>query len=105
MRFMCPVTWFLSLAFADGVFEDLHSYNDLESAKPLPGDRDYTAKYKPEALKRPIMRAMCENHSISDTKIWKYRAFNDAIKGLGQRAGYRDTLTAYCFRRGFATTI
>jgi hypothetical protein len=56
MRYMCPVTWFLSLAFADGAFKELESFNDLATVQPIPGNLLYRAKYKTEALEHPVMR-------------------------------------------------
>jgi hypothetical protein len=105
MRHMCPVTWFLSLAFADGVFQDMESFNDLEAVKPIPGNLLYRAKYRLEFLERPVMRGMRADKSLSETRIWTYDGFNSALKGVGQRAGYQENLSAYCFRRAFAHAV
>ena len=105
MRYMCPVTWFLSLAFADGVFQDMESSKDLETVKPIPGNSLYRAKYKPEVLERPVMRGMRADKSMSETRIWTYDCFNFALKVAGQRAGYQENLSAYCFRRAFAHAV
>jgi hypothetical protein len=69
MRYMCPVTWFLSLAFAGGAFKELESFNDLETVQPIPGNLLYRAKYKSEVLECPVMRGMRANKSISNTWI------------------------------------
>ena len=105
MRYMCPVTWFLSLALADGVFQDLASLSDLETVQPIPGNLLYRAKYRPEVLERPVMRGMRADKSMSETRIWTYDCFNSALKGAGQRAGYQENLRAYCFRRAFAHAV
>ena len=105
MRYMCPVTWFLSLAFADGVFQDMECLNDLEAVQPIPGNLLYRAKYRPEVLERPVMRGMRADKSMSETRIWTYDCFNLALKGVGQRAGYQENLSAYCFRRAFAHAV
>ena len=105
MRHMCPVTWFLSLAFADGVFQDMESSNDLEAVKPILGNMLYRAKYRAEFLERPVMRGMRADKSLSETRIWTYDCFNSALKGVGQRAGYQENLSAYCFRRAFAHAV
>ena len=105
MRYMCPVTWFLSLAFADGAFKELDSFNDLETVQPIPGNLLYRAKYKTEMLERPVMRGMRADKSMSDTRIWTYDCFNSALKSAGQRAGYQENLSAYCFRRAFAHAV
>ncbi|KAF3049144.1 hypothetical protein E8E11_005165 [Didymella keratinophila] len=44
MRYMCPVTWFLSLAFADGAFKELESFKDLETVQPVPGEATATQR-------------------------------------------------------------
>jgi hypothetical protein len=41
MRYMCLVTWFPLLAFADGVFKELNSLEDLETVQPIPGNLLY----------------------------------------------------------------
>ncbi|KAF1363482.1 hypothetical protein EJ07DRAFT_152290 [Lizonia empirigonia] len=104
-RYMCPVTWFLSLAFADNVFEDIGSYHDLPSIQPIEGSVKFTARYRADALERPIMRGMYPNKSMSQNRIWTYDCFNTALKGVGQRAGYQENLSAYCFRRAFAQAV
>ncbi|KAF1840091.1 uncharacterized protein K460DRAFT_371308 [Cucurbitaria berberidis CBS 394.84] len=104
-RWMCPVTWFLSLAFADNAFSDLVSYDDLENAKPIVGSEFYTAKYKPGVRERPVMRNALQNGTISDTRIWTYDSLNSILKNVGQRAGYQEKLSAYCFRRAFARAV
>jgi hypothetical protein len=104
-RYMCPVTWFLALAFADDVFQDIRSYLDLNSIRPIEGSLKYTARYKADALQRPVMRGMRANRSMSQGRIWTYDCFNTALKGVGRRAGFQDNLSAYCFRRAFAQTV
>jgi hypothetical protein len=64
MRYMCPVTWFLSLAFADNVFQDLSSFEDLAKVRPPPGGSLYRARYKKDALDCPIMRNTCADGSL-----------------------------------------
>jgi site-specific recombinase XerD len=51
------------------------------------------------------MRGMRADKSMSETCIWTYDCFNAALKGAGQRAGYQDNLSAYCFRRAFAHAV
>jgi hypothetical protein len=105
MRYMCPVTWFLSLAFADNVFQDLSSFEDLAKVRPPPGGSLYRARYKKDALDCPIMRNTCADGSLSSHRIWTYDCFNSALRGVGQRAGYKENLSAYCFRRAFAHAV
>lgn len=105
IRYMCPVTWFLSLTFADGVFKDLSLYKDLRKVEPPLGSSLYRAKYTGGALERPIMRNVRADGTISEDKIWSYDCFNIALRGVGQRAGYKENLSAYCFRRAFAHAV
>ena len=58
LRCLCPVTWFLSLAFADGVFKDLSSPNDLRRVTPPPGTYLAHVKYAESALERLVLRGM-----------------------------------------------
>lgn len=51
------------------------------------------------------MRSTCPDGAISENRILSYDAFNNALKGLGQRAGYEENVSAYCFRRAFARNI
>jgi hypothetical protein len=80
MRYMCPVTWFLLLAFADGAFKELESFNDLDTVQPILGNLLYRAKYKTKMLERPVIRGMWANKSMSNTRIWTYDCFNLALK-------------------------
>ncbi|KAJ5023809.1 hypothetical protein PSV08DRAFT_410917 [Bipolaris maydis] len=75
MRSMCPVTHFLALALADGVFQDCANLQEIE-AKELP--------------------------AVLDDNILLYGCFNNMLKGIGQRDSYKERLSAYCFRRVYA---
>ncbi|KAF1359213.1 hypothetical protein EJ07DRAFT_121068 [Lizonia empirigonia] len=105
MRSMCPVTHFIALALADGVFEDCNSFQDIEAKKLPLGSSLYRYRYKPEAKKRPILQSLCKDGSISENGILTYNCFNNMLKGIGQRAGYEDRLSAYCFRRAYAKAV
>ena len=93
------------MALADNVLVDGNTFSDLASRKVPPGALTYRFKYKPEALERPIMRSTDPNGSLSESRVLTYDTFNCALKGLGQRAGYEENLSAYCFRRAFARSI
>jgi hypothetical protein len=49
MRSMCPVTYFMALALADGVFEECTSFQDIEAKKLPLGSSLYKYRYKSEA--------------------------------------------------------
>ncbi|KAK1912689.1 hypothetical protein P3342_004625 [Pyrenophora teres f. teres] len=42
---------------------------------------------------------------FSDNEILTYNCFNNMLKGIGQRAGYEDRLSAYWFRRAYAKAV
>jgi hypothetical protein len=95
----------MTMALADGVFADCQSYQDPAAKELPPGSQMYTYRYKPEAKRKPILRSICNNGIVSENDILTYNCFNNMIKVVGQRAGYRDRLSIYCFRRGYAVTI
>ncbi|KAF2865404.1 hypothetical protein BDV95DRAFT_259090 [Massariosphaeria phaeospora] len=56
-------------------------------------------------LETPVFRSMNPNGSISPSKILSYDCLNNLVKSVGQRAGYKERLSAYCFRRGYGNQI
>lgn len=58
MRYICPGTWFLLLALANGVFQDLTSLSDLETVQSILGNLLCRARCRPEDLERPVIRGM-----------------------------------------------
>ncbi|KAJ5055093.1 hypothetical protein J3E72DRAFT_178899, partial [Bipolaris maydis] len=104
-RALCPVTYFLALALADGVFEGCKTLSDLQSMKPSPGSSYCEFPYHADVGNLPILRCCQPDGSISPTRILTYYGFHWMIRSLGQRAGYKDKLTAYCFRRGYGNAI
>ena len=105
MRSMCPVAHFMALALADGVFQDCTCFQDIEAKELPPGSSLYKYRYKPEAKQRPILRSISPNGVVSENDILTYNCFNNMLKGIGQRAGYEDRLSAYCFRRAYAKAV
>ena len=105
MRSMCPVTHFIALALADGVFEDCNTFQDIENMKLQPGSSFCKYRYKSDAKERPILRSISNTGLVSETDILSYNCFNNMLKGIGQRAGYEDRLSAYCFRRAYAKAV
>lgn len=51
------------------------------------------------------MRNVRADRTISEEKIWSYDCFNLVLRGVGQRAGYKENLSTYCFRRAFAHAV
>ncbi|KAH7551112.1 hypothetical protein BM1_09986 [Bipolaris maydis] len=104
-RALCPVTYFLALALADGVFEGCKTLSDLQSRKPSPGSSYCEFPYHADLGNLPVLRCCQPDGSISPTRILTYYGFHWMIRSLGQRAGYKDKLTSYCFRRGYGNAI
>ncbi|EOA89662.1 uncharacterized protein SETTUDRAFT_104713 [Exserohilum turcica Et28A] len=104
-RALCPVTYFLALALADGVFEGCKTLSDLRSKKPPLGSSYCEFPYHADVGSTPILRSCRPDGSISPTRILTYDGFHVMIRNLGQRAGYKDKLTSYCFRRGYGNAI
>lgn len=105
IRSACPVTCFIAMALADNVLVLGNTFKDLASQKVPAGALTYRFRYKPEPLERPIMRSTHPNGSLSENRVLTYDTSNCALKGLGQRSGYEENLSAYCFRRAFARSI
>jgi hypothetical protein len=62
--------WFLSLAFADGVFDSYNTFEELEQDDVLQGGNDkHTYVYKEGIATRLIMRSMQNDSTISKLKI------------------------------------
>lgn len=78
---------------------------DVLVRRPCDGNESLEFKFKPEVLDVPVLRAVGNDHTISPTKILSYNCLYNAVIGLGQRAGYKQTLTPYCFRRGFGHSV
>jgi hypothetical protein len=105
IRLMCPIMHFMAMALADGVFVDASTFEDIRSNMVPPGTGTFTYKYQSAANSKPIMRATCPDGTILENRILSYDAFNNALKGLGQQAGYKENMSAYCFCRAFARSI
>lgn len=64
--------------------------------------------WKPSKLKQPIFRR-CERTTLgnvtSDTRPVPYSQLRDSLVRLGKAAGFQDTMTNYCFRRGMVNAM
>jgi hypothetical protein len=104
-RSLCPVTYFLALALADGVFEGCTTMHDLEAKETPPGSASCSFKYKASVGDKPLLRRIEPDGNVSPDRILTYDCLNGMLKNLGQRAGYEDKLSAYCFRRGYGNAV
>jgi hypothetical protein len=91
MRSMCPVTHFMALALADGVFEECTSFQDIEAKELPPGSALYKYRYKSEAKQRPILRSILSDGSVSETASSPTNALTTCsrglVNGLGTKTG------------------
>ncbi|KAF2628301.1 hypothetical protein BU25DRAFT_421276 [Macroventuria anomochaeta] len=104
-RSLCVVSAFLSLALADRALDGIESFSDLERRQPALGSNIVTYRVKDSVKSIPIMRAISSCGEVSENRILTYNCSYTALRGLGQRASYGDTLTSYCFRRSFARQL
>ncbi|KAF2272252.1 uncharacterized protein EI97DRAFT_504387 [Westerdykella ornata] len=100
----CPVRWFLYLALADDVFRDNINF-DERCLSPTVTSVKFPIKQEKENL--PVLRAMDGpgGKSISPNRLWNAANLSTALAALGRRCGYKDTVSPYSVRRGFANGI
>lgn len=98
--FLCPVTHYCALALADNAFAKIKSADDLLKIK-----RKVDIRVKPEMADVPIFLSLTPAGQLSNGKILTVDSLDALLVGLGRRAGYKDSLTAYCFRRGFGNAL
>ncbi|KAH7047635.1 hypothetical protein B0J12DRAFT_756324, partial [Macrophomina phaseolina] len=96
-RDVCPVTYFIALAVADGAIQ---MSDVLSKEKITTGKKSDPIHIKDSVADVPILRAIENQSRISQDRILKYSSLNHFLSQLGKRAGYEDNLTSYCFRRG-----
>lgn len=102
----CPVRWFLYLALADNVFTGNKTLSDFEKRSLSSTAESYLFQIKPEKKELPIIRMMDQDgESVSMTRILSASALHHSLKQLGYRCGYKEIVTCYAFRRGFANGI
>ncbi|KAI9886468.1 MAG: hypothetical protein M1823_001718 [Watsoniomyces obsoletus] len=104
-RFLCPVSYFLALAFSDDVFDGISSMSTLKKLKVPPGQTVLVLPYKSTAAELPVFRAAKENHSPSKDRSMSTETLRLILQELGIRAGYGQPLMAYNFRRGQAQKL
>lgn len=101
-RACCVVTHFLALAIADGAL----TMAAITNAKIDPGANSKILAFPEKVQELPIIRAMDrDQHSISATNILTFAVWNSCLVNLGERAGYEEKLTSYCFRRGVGNAL
>ena len=101
-RSLCPVTYFLALAFADNVFEGISKSSQLNKLS-IPQDRDsLILPYRSDKTDLPIFRSSLSQSPDTIPQMLTVRQLADWTTELGMRAGYRERLYFYNFRKGQA---
>jgi hypothetical protein len=103
-RLTCPVTVFLGLALADDVFVKEKTAQAFATRSIPETTNSMTIPIRKEKGETPILRTM-NGSAIDTTKILKASSLHHALISLGQRCGYKERISAYAFRRGFASSI
>lgn len=94
------------MAFADSAFVRVDSPARLESTRIRAQIQGKTIiQMKPEIQDVPILRSLTQAGQISEANILSVDSLGALLIGLGHRAGYKNALTAYCFRRGFGNAL
>lgn len=98
---LCPLTLFFALAVADGALD----MEQLLDRNIEAGTNAKVIRFKKELLETPILRATRDQSEISDEAILKYNSLEYMLVKLGERAGYKEPLSAYTFRRGVGNAL
>jgi Protein of unknown function (DUF3435) len=102
----CPIAHITSLAFADNAFESARLTPEFLHKLRVPGRLHVLPlPFKKSMWNTPIFRSTFLTVSgvhTHPTRLMLYRTANDALKRLGEMAGYRYPIHFYCFRRWVA---
>jgi Protein of unknown function (DUF3435) len=102
----CPIAHITSLAFADNAFENARLTPEFIHKLRVPGRLHVLPlPFKKSMWNTPIFRSTFQTVSgvhTHPTRPMLYRTANDALKRLGEMAGYRYPIHFYCFRRWVA---
>ncbi|TKX19097.1 hypothetical protein C1H76_8715 [Elsinoe australis] len=102
---LCPVSQFLGLALADGVFRDLDHAGKLRCIQIPRGRHTMPVIMRNEKMKIPILRRWECNSGLSSTRAQTSATLSHNLQNLGQRSGFTDVLTAYSIRRGHGNKL
>ncbi|TVY90451.1 hypothetical protein LAWI1_G007273 [Lachnellula willkommii] len=106
----CSITHLVSLALADDAFEapSLTTPKRVFKHKVWGPVLCTPLRWKQEKLKTPIFRRdeHIMNEAIPSLEMaLPYSQFRDCLNRLARAAGFKETLTSYCFRRGTANVV
>jgi hypothetical protein len=107
---LCPISHILAIAIKDNAIkvDDLTHAEPLFSSSLQDPTKAVLVHWKPEKLKVPIFRQAVQTPDglvASERKALRYPAFMFYIDRLGWAAGFAQTLTSYCFRRGTGNAV
>lgn len=103
-RSHCLVTYFLALALADEALVGVCQASDLSKITIEPERICKTISIRKDKAHKPVFRAIL-NGKVSEDRILTAQMFTATLRSLGQRAGYKDDLTSYCFRRAVGNKL
>jgi hypothetical protein len=102
----CPIARITALAFADDAFENARLTPELLHRLRVPKRLHVLSlRFKKSMCSIPIFRSTVQTVSgvsTHPTHPMPYCVANDALKRLGEAAGYRCPIHFYCFRRWVA---
>jgi hypothetical protein len=102
----CPIAHIVSLAFADNAFETARLTPELLKKLRVPGRLHvlpvpFKESMRGTSIFRRTIRAVSGVYT-HPTLPMQYHTANDALKRLGEIAGYQYAIHYYCFRRWVA---
>src|SRR5271155_306879 len=102
----CLIAHITALAFVDDAFQNARLTPEILPKLRAPGRLHVLPLlFKKSMWNTPIFRSTVQTVSgvhTHPTRPMLYRTANDALKTLGELAGYRYPIHYYCFRRGVA---
>src|SRR5438552_3951063 len=94
--FANPVLPLLTIALADGAFQDYRTFEEIEAIPP-PADRSlYHLRIREELHPVPFFRALTKGPT---EKIQTASSFTKSLAATSHRAGYEENIWVHDFRR------
>lgn len=99
----CPITYIVSQAFRDRVFENKELTPELFWRLRVRGrGHSLPIRWKKEKLDIPVLRRMDQTayeYEVHRSMAMTYESSHSGLKDLGEDAGFEDPLGHYNFRR------
>ena len=97
----CPVSIFISLAFADNAFQDISTLGELLSFQLQHKNDTFKFKWREDKINAAILK--CPDRKKGG--VFNYRYWWEQLKNLSWRAGYCEYTRPYNIRRAVANRI